>query len=322
MNRSEILFVYDIADANPNGDPLDDNKPRLDEENEINLVTDVRLKRTIRDYLHDFKNQELFIKEIKDKDGNIQDAKQRAADFFDANKKYDSIDEAKKDIEDSIVSKCIDVRMFGATIPIEPKIKSKKKTGSVTLTGPIQFRMGRSLNKVEIQHIKGTGAFASGGGKDQKTFREEYIVPYSLIAFYGVVNENAAKETKLTDDDIDLVMDGIWNGTKNLISRSKFGQLPRFLMQVEYNENNYFIGDLNNKISINHNLEDDKKLRNISEINLDLSELLKAIFDNKDKINKINYKFDTGIKFEDYDSVDELLNEFKSNGIGTEEISF
>ena len=66
MNRSEILFLYDIADANPNGDPLDDNKPRLDEENEINLVTDVRLKRTIRDYLHDFKNQELFIKEIKD----------------------------------------------------------------------------------------------------------------------------------------------------------------------------------------------------------------------------------------------------------------
>ena len=57
MNRSEILFLYDIADANPNGDPLDDNKPRLDEENEINLVTDVRLKRTIRDYLHDFKNK-------------------------------------------------------------------------------------------------------------------------------------------------------------------------------------------------------------------------------------------------------------------------
>ena len=182
--------------------------------------------------------------------------------------------------------------------------------------------MGRSLNKVEIQHIKGTGAFASGKGKDQKTFREEYILPYSLIAFYGVINENAAKETKLTDDDVSLLMDGIWNGTKNLISRSKFGQLSRFLMQVEYNENNYFIGDLNNKISINHNLEDDKKLRSISEINLDLSELLKAIFDNKDKINKINYKFDAGIKFKDYNSVDDLLNEFKSNGIETEEINF
>lgn len=322
MNRSEILFLYDIADANPNGDPLDDNKPRLDEENEINLVTDVRLKRTIRDYLHDFKNQDLFIKENKDKNGNIQDAKQRAADFLYADKKYDAIDDVRKDIKERIISECIDIRLFGATIPIEPKIKSKKIKSSVTLTGPVQFRMGRSLNKVEIQHIKGTGAFASGSGKDQKTFREEYVLPYSLISFYGIINENAAKETNLSDDDVDLLMDGIWNGTKNLISRSKFGQLPRFLMQIEYNENNYFIGDLNNKIFITHDLEDDKKLRNISEINLNLSELLKAIIEDKDKINKINYKFDSGIKFDGYESADDLLDEFNSNGIKTEEINF
>ena len=54
MNRSELLFLYDISDANPNGDPLDENKPRIDEETEINIVTDVRLKRTIRDYLEEF----------------------------------------------------------------------------------------------------------------------------------------------------------------------------------------------------------------------------------------------------------------------------
>ena len=48
-NRSEILFIYDIRDGNPNGDPLDENKPRIDEERWINLVTDVRLKRTIRE---------------------------------------------------------------------------------------------------------------------------------------------------------------------------------------------------------------------------------------------------------------------------------
>lgn len=245
MNRSEILFLYDMADANPNGDPLDDNKPRLDEETEINLVTDVRLKRTIRDYLHDFKNEGIFIKEIHDVDGNVQDAKQRAMDYSSTGSKYDSINEAKEDLKKNIISECIDVRLFGATIPIEVK----KKKSSVTLTGPVQFRMGRSLNKVEIQHIKGTGAFASGKGKEQKTFREEYIVPYSLIAFYGVVNENAAKWTNLTDDDIHLLLEGIWNGTKNLVSRSKFGQSPRFLIQIEYNEDNYFIGDLNNKIS-------------------------------------------------------------------------
>jgi CRISPR-associated protein Csh2 len=53
-NRAELLFLYDVKDANPNGDPLDENKPRIDEETGVNIVTDVRLKRTIRDYLHDF----------------------------------------------------------------------------------------------------------------------------------------------------------------------------------------------------------------------------------------------------------------------------
>ena len=320
MNRSEILFLYDIADANPNGDPLDDNKPRLDEETEINIVTDVRLKRTIRDYLQDFKGQGIFIKEIQDENGNIQDAKQRANDYSSTEGEYDSLDDAKNDLKGNILKECIDVRLFGATIPIEVKVGRSKKSSSVTLTGPVQFRMGRSLNNVEIQHIKGTGAFASGKGKDQKTFREEYILPYSLIAFYGVVNENAAKKTDLADEDIDLLLDGMWNGTKNLVSRSKFGQSPRCLIQIEYNEDNFFIGDLNNKISISHELDDDKKLRRISECEVDLSVLIDSIEENKDKIAKINYKFDSDIKFKDY-SIEEILSKFDDFGIEKSEIN-
>lgn len=318
MNRSEILFLYDITDANPNGDPLDDNKPRLDEETEKNIVTDVRLKRTIRDYLHDFKNQGIFIKEIKNDDGTIQDAKTRANDYSTTGGKYGSIDEAKIDLKENILRECIDVRLFGATIPIQ--LKSKKS--SITLTGPVQFRMGRSLNEVEIMHIKGTGAFASGEGKDQKTFREEYIVPYSLIGFYGIVNENAALETNLTDEDVNLLMDGIWNGTKNLISRSKFGQIPRMLLQIEYNENNYFIGDLNNKLAINHDFDDDKKLRNIKELEIDVSRLIQAIENNANKIERINYKFDSEVFIKDYTSIDALLNELNNKGIETSEIEF
>ncbi|HON73139.1 MAG TPA: type I CRISPR-associated protein Cas7, partial [bacterium] len=64
-NRSEILFLYDATNINPNGDPLDENKPRIDEETGINIVTDVRLKRTIRDYLFDYKGIEVFIREIR-----------------------------------------------------------------------------------------------------------------------------------------------------------------------------------------------------------------------------------------------------------------
>lgn len=317
MNRSEILFIYDITDANPNGDPLDENKPRLDEETEINIVTDVRLKRTIRDYLENYEDEEIFVKEKQSSTGEgLQDAKTRALDYI-KEEKFETLDDAKKALENEILSSCIDVRLFGATIPLDIKIKSKKKTGSITLTGPVQFRMGRSLHKVEIEHIRGTGAFASTDGKTQKTFREEYILPYSLIAFYGAINENAAKTTQMTEDDIEKLLSGMWNGTKNLVTRSKFGQTPRLLLQIEYSENNFFIGDLNNKISLKHTIED-KKIRNINEVKLGYDKLKENLSKNKDKISKIRYKIDDN--FDTTDESQNLVKVIKSLGIQTEEI--
>ena len=184
------------------------------------------------------------------------------------------------------------------------------------------FRMGRSLHKVEINHIKGTGAFASGEGKDQKTFREEYVLPYSLISFYGVINENAAKETNMSDEDIPLLMEGIWNGTKNLISRSKFGQVPRILLQIEYSKENFFIGDLNNKVSLTHDLDNDKQIRSINDFNVELSLLISSIEENKDNISKIYYKFDNQVSFEGYSDSRELLSKFEELGIEVSEIEF
>ncbi len=302
MNRSEMVFLYDISYANPNGDPLDENKPRIDEDVELNIVTDVRLKRTVRDYLHNFKGQGIFVKEIEDDKGNIQDAKLRAEDYlFDDNgekleKKSVSLSEMKKIMYNNILKECIDVRLFGGTIPIE---KSNKEKSSITLTGPVQFRFGRSMHKVEMKHIKGTGAFASGKDKKQKTFREEYILPYSLISFYGVVNENAAEKTLMTENDEELLIEGIWNGTKNLITRSKFGQMPRLLLNVTYSAKNYFIGDLDKKLKIEHNLDDDKMLRSIDELQIDVSELITALESDLNKIESISIKSDQTVKFKD-----------------------
>ena len=121
-NRSEILFLYDVKWANPNGDPLDENKPRIDPATGINIVTDVRLKRTIRDYLHEFKGKEIFVREIEYEPGKIQDAKMRAEDFLVDNngKKLDksklTLQEMKKLLYINITKECIDIRLFGATI--------------------------------------------------------------------------------------------------------------------------------------------------------------------------------------------------------------
>ena len=298
-NRSEILFLYDIQFGNPNGDPADENKPRIDEETGRNLVTDVRLKRTIRDYLYNFKNQEIFVREIADENGFIQTSKDRAKDFLkDINVAGKGFNEMREIAANKILEQCIDVRLFGATIPIEFKVKDAKKgtTGSITFTGPVQFKIGQSLHRVELMHIKGTGAFASKEKVTQKTFREEYILPYSLIAFYGIVNENAAKTTKLTNEDVSLLLEAIWNGTKNLISRSKMVQTPRFLMRVEYKENNYHIGDLDKKIELQSDLEDEQ-IRHITEVKLDVTKLVELLKENKEKINKIEYIVDPEVTF-------------------------
>ena len=293
--RREILFLYDVKDANPNGDPSDENKPRIDEETGINIVTDVRLKRTIRDYLFNYKgyngegDKDIFIRQTKSETKKgINDGKGRAK-MFNNNK-------------DIIINKCVDMRLFGAVIPLENESKkekdSKKGDKSITFTGPVQFKMGRSLHRVEMKHIRGTGAFASKLDAQQETFREEYVLPYSLIAFYGIINENAAQQTKMTEDDYALLLESIWDGTRNLITRSKMEHNPRLLLTIEHDKPEYFIGELDRHIKlIKKDDIRDEQIRDIEEIAIDMSTLKAKLSDNSkaviykkdDRLNLLNW---------------------------------
>lgn len=274
-NRSEILFLYDVKDANPNGDPVDENKPRIDEETGVNIVTDVRLKRTIRDYLHDYKQQEIFVLDARDEKGNLKTKEQRLKEF-DNNPQ-------------EVINRCIDIRLFGATTAVEDK--------TMALTGPVQFKFGRSLHKVDISYIKGTTVMPSGAEKKQGTFTERYIVPYSLIAFYGIVNETAASQQSipLSEQDILLMLEAIWNGTKNLISGSKFGQMPRLLLQVVYKQGlDFYIGELDKLISMSIGKAEDA-IRDISEVKIEIGQLIKALKESQEKIETVRFKLDPRI---------------------------
>lgn len=275
-NRSEILFLYDVKDANPNGDPVDENKPRIDEETGVNIVTDVRLKRTIRDYLYEYKGSDVFVLEIRDTNGNLKTKEDRLKDFQNNPK--------------AVIEKCIDIRLFGATTAVEDK--------TMALTGPVQFKYGRSLHRVDLTYIKGTTVMPSGTEKKQGTFTERYILPYSLIAFYGVVNEKSAQQQniQLREDDISLLLEGMWNGTKNLISGSKFGQMPRLLMQVIYKEGNFYIGELDKRISLQTD-KNEEAIRDITDFRIDITNLVKTLIDHKTKIEKIRLKVDDRVTF-------------------------
>lgn len=300
-NRSEILFIYDVKDANPNGDPLDENKPRVDEETGANIVTDVRLKRTIRDYLHDYKGKEVFVIEQRKDDKNLKTKEERLREFeCDPNK---------------VLEECIDIRLFGATTAVEKN--------TMAITGPVQFKFGRSLHKVDISYIKGTTVMPSGSEKKQGTFTERYILPYSLIVFYGVVNENAAKNQhiKLTTEDINLMLEAIWNGTKNLISGSKFGQMPRLLMQVIHKAGNYYIGELDKYVRLKSD-KSDESIRDISDFKLDVTELINVLDRNKEKIERIRLKIDDRVQFGNDKQKIEIKTSLAELNINIEEIKF
>ncbi|SFP59141.1 type I-B CRISPR-associated protein Cas7/Csh2 [Hydrogenimonas thermophila] len=270
--QSEILFLWDGESWNPNGDMLNANAPRYDEISRKALVSDVRIKRTIRDFLES-RGEEIFVKEEPYKDG-LADGKRRVK----------SVVGDAKDVEKAILEKCIDVRAFGGVFPVE------KQTNS--LTGPIQFKMSKSINETEIVYVKGTGAFASKEGKENKTFREEYILPYAVFATYGVINALNSEKTNLSEEDVKKILEGLWLGTKNLISRSKFGQMPRFLFRIIYKEPGTYIGGLDNLIKLKSSKVAELEIRSTNDYSIDLSEIVKLTETYADKIASIEYVCD------------------------------
>jgi len=283
-NRTELLFLYEIENANPNGDPLNENRPRFDTEDDTVIVSDVRLKRTIRDYWYEYKGyngkegKDIFVRETEYQDGDktyISDGKRRATAF--------------QENKDTVLKTCIDIRVFGGVLPL-PK-------DSITLTGPTQFQMGRSLHKTEIITEQGTGAFASGDKKGQATFRTEYKVPYSLIGFNGIINEKAANYSTMSEADKELLLDGIWQGTKNLISRSKFGQNPVLLLAINYKEDKpFYIGSLRQRVKLQSE-KNDKAIRGLEDFSLDFSDIIAEIKANLENIESVEIKTDARLKF-------------------------
>ncbi|OLS14986.1 MAG: CRISPR-associated protein, Csh2 family, partial [Promethearchaeota archaeon CR_4] len=124
-NRSEIVFIYDVRENNPNGDPLAENRPRIDEETKTCFVTDVRLKRTIRDYLQQHEGQVILIGDFEKDDGTIKMAKDRAEEL--------GVIGAGKDGERVLLKQCIDARLFGCALPLGEGVRS------LQITGPVQF---------------------------------------------------------------------------------------------------------------------------------------------------------------------------------------
>ncbi|MBN1216332.1 MAG: type I-B CRISPR-associated protein Cas7/Csh2 [Candidatus Lokiarchaeota archaeon] len=305
-NRSEIIFIYETNNNNPNGDPLTENRPRMDEMTQKCMVSDVRLKRNIRDYLEQ-QDEEILISNWNKDDGTIKQASERALELKKGLKADDYYS-----VKDTIIEKCIDARLFGCAMPLG---KNKR---SIQLTGPVQFLYGVSEFPVQIQEIQGTAAFASTAGAQQRSFRNEFIIPFALIKFYGIINEQLAIETKLTKEDIDKLDQSIWKGTLNLQSRSKVGHKPRLYIRVIYKIGESQIGLIHQKVESEIvKGKDIDELRKIDDILINLDKLEEILKTNKNKIEKIIFKESGDLQFINYDSFKSFLDNL---GFSYEEI--
>lgn len=302
--NSELLYLYDARLCNPNGDPDEENKPRMDYETGRNLVSDVRLKRYLRDYwleLSEHTWKELGYSEKPDvwvrkleKTVSAKDRIDRLAEEF--GEKLSKEAAKKPEFRQWLLKRLVDVRLFGATIPIGEG-EGGGRGGSLTFTGPVQFTWGYSLNRAEILPSSTISSQFSGSEQGEKgeygTLGKDWRIKYSLLAFYGTVSAWRARHTSFGETDLILLDHSLVKALPLLATtRSKVGQTPRLYLRVEYKDDRTFLGDLRGWIG----LKDAEGLESITDAKLDCEALVDRLRRNKERIERIKFWADADFK--------------------------
>ena len=222
-NRYEFVVYFDVMNGNPNGDPDAGNMPRVDPETGLGIVTDVCLKRKIRNYIETVKEDaagyRIYIKKDVPLNRSDNEAFQKlgiedAAGDKELKKK---IKELKKDenvdaiVHDYMCSEFFDIRTFGAVVTTA--VKGALNCGQVR--GPVQLSFARSVDPIVAQEVAITRvAITTEADAENKSneMGSKYIVPYGLYRCEGYISANLARKTTgFSDDDLNLLWDAIVN---------------------------------------------------------------------------------------------------------------
>ena len=206
-NRYDFVYLFDVQDGNPNGDPDGDNAPRTDYETGQGLVTDVCLKRKVRNYVQikmgeDQLNQ-IFVKEGAVLNNEIKKA-YKALDLKpkEKGKESDNKDKARQ----YMCEHYYDIRTFGAVM------STGDNAGQVR--GAVQLTFARSIDPVVTsEHTVTRMAVTDEKDKEkERTMGRKATVPYGLYRAHGFISAALAHETTFSEDDLDL----LWEALKNM----------------------------------------------------------------------------------------------------------
>ncbi|PSQ51213.1 type I-B CRISPR-associated protein Cas7/Csh2 [Halobacteriales archaeon SW_8_65_20] len=294
-NRSEIVFLYDAVDANPNGNPLSgSNRPRIDPQTQQAIVTDVRLKRYLRDQLDD-DGHGVYIRNVQEEGeqftrAQLLEDRLKAVDPDDYDLDDDEeADEFRDEIFGTFLETSADVRYFGATMSVDNTYNDHLPDH---FTGPVQFSPGKTMHAVNEneEYDSLTSVIATQEGKEQGGFDlDDHRIQYGMIRFHGLVDEHGAENTKLTDEDVRRLDTLCWRALKNqTISRSKVGQEPRLYLRVEYDEESYHLGGLDKDLRLDEAAsKPDEELRNVRDLAIEVDGLVDRLAGASEQIARV-----------------------------------
>lgn len=289
LEKSEILFLYESTYSIPNGDPFT-GEQRYDEETKKVLVSDVRIKRFVRDYFLEQPNNqhEIYVRnDVSQAEGKESGSSARMKALKKNYEKDDSVKIKKANKELKVISalkllqKCLDVRLFGGI--------STEEGDAVNLTGPVQFALlNPSLNEVDLRMHQNTSVFVSSVEKTRGAIGSTTVVPYSVNQIHGWINPYSAKQTGLSDTDISLMFKALWESINGANTRTKSNQNSLLLLQIVYTEPTKKLYGVDRLIELK--LQDNKRseqLRSLDDFSFDFTKLIEAV--SKDIVKEVRY---------------------------------
>jgi CRISPR-associated protein Csd2 len=213
-NRYEFVYLFDVENGNPNGDPDAGNMPRIDPETSFGLVTDVCLKRKVRNFVEMAKNNqspnEIYIREK----AILNQTHERAHKEVGVEEKGDGKKRKGSGVEVEkarawMCANFFDVRTFGAVM------STGVNCGQVR--GPVQINFARSIESIVPLEVSitrmavATEKEAEAQSGDNRTMGRKHIVPYALYRVEGYISAKLAEQTKFSEDDLNLLWESLAN---------------------------------------------------------------------------------------------------------------
>lgn len=252
-NRYDFVLLFDVEYGNPNGDPDAGNMPRIDPETGYGLVTDVCLKRKVRNYVELSKEGQqgfhIYVREKAILNDQHRMAYQ-ACDLEPQSKKPPKCGDESRRLTEWMCANFYDVRTFGAVMTTEVNC------GQVR--GPVQFTFARSVDAIVPQEIKiirmavTTSKEAEAQHGDNKTMGSKFVIPYALYRMEGFVSPALAAKTGFSDEDAELLWEALINMFEHdrSAARGKMGTKKLFIFKHDDKLGNAHAHTLFNSVKV------------------------------------------------------------------------